>query len=163
MNNLQMHILQRRLEKVLFAFFVLVALSLVIVYAVDPAIYVQVLSLQPGNTSHPLLVTLFFVGILAFIGVLIVGVRRHWRWLFWLILVAFGAGFLDIPVTLLQLLGILPQLFPTWYSLYRMSIACLQVVIAVWMGRIAYHHGVWAMGRKTLSKRSAGSLDRSGV
>ncbi|HEY7355852.1 MAG TPA: hypothetical protein VH590_05270, partial [Ktedonobacterales bacterium] len=92
--------------------------------------------------------TLFLVGILALIAVLIIGIRRHWRWLFWLILLAFGAAVLDIPVTLLQLLGVSPLLFPVWYSWYRVGIACVQVVIAIWMARIAYHHGAWALGRK---------------
>ncbi len=147
MKTSQPNQLQRRLELTLICFFVLVALSLVVVYAADPAVYAQVLSLQPA-VSYPLPVTLFLVAILAFIAVLIVGVRRRWRWLFWLILVAFGAAVLDIPVTLLQLAGVLPLTFPVWYSWYRMGIACVQVVIAVWMAYIAYHHGAWALGRK---------------
>ncbi len=141
--------LQRRLEQVLIAFFVLVALSLVVVYAVAPAVYTQVLSLQAAASPYPLSVTLFFVGILAFIATLIVGVHRHWRWVFWGILLAFSAAVLDIPATLLQLLGVLPNLSPAWYSWYRMGIACVQVVIAAWMWRISLHHGAWAMGRKT--------------
>ena len=107
MKTSQPNQLQRRLELTLICFFVLVALSLVVVYTADPAVYAQILSLQTA-AAHPLPVTLFLVGILAFIAVLIIGVRRRWRWLFWLILVAFGAAVLDIPVTLLQLAGVLP-------------------------------------------------------
>ncbi len=151
--------LQRRLEGVLLIFFVLTVLSAVVIYAVDPALYSQLLAVEPAASSHPLFVTLFLVGILA---LLIVGVLRHWRWLFWLILVAFGSGLLDIPVTLLQLTGALPALFPVWYNLLRMGIACIQIVIAVWMGRIAYQHGAWAMGRKSISKAQVSALDETG-
>lgn len=140
--------LQRRLEQVLIAFFVVVTLSLLVVLVVDPTVYAQVLSLEPAASSSPLLVTLFLVGLLAFLITLIIGARRHWRWVFWGILLAFSAAILDIPVTLLQLLGMLPNLFPVWYSLYRLGIACVQVAIAVWMWHIYLHHGVWASGRQ---------------
>jgi hypothetical protein len=140
--------LQQRLEQALIAFFVAVALSLVVVYGVAPAVYTQVLSLQ-STSSYPLPLTLFFMGVLALIATLIVGARRHWRWVFWMILAAFSAAVLDIPATLLQLMGALPNLFPAWYSWYRIGIACVQIVIAVWMWRIYAQHGVWAMGRKT--------------
>ncbi len=145
--------LQRRLEQVLIAFFVVVTLSLLVVLAVDPAVYAQVLSLEPAASSFPMLVTLFLVGLLAFLITLIIGARRHWRWVFWIVLVAFSASILDILVTPLQLLGALPNLFPVWYSLYRLGIACAQVAIAAWMWRIYRQHGVWASGRKRTSRQ----------
>jgi len=142
---------QRRLENVLIAFFALVSLSLIIVLVVAPSVYGQILSLPSSMSAYPLVVAGFLVAVLALITVLIVGVRRHWRWVFWIILLAFGAAILDIPVTLLQLAGVFPNLFPVWYSLYRMGIACVQVVIAVWMGRIYLQHGVWALGKRKVS------------
>ena len=164
MHDLQLQAIRRRLERVLIAFFALVTLSFVVIFVVDPAVYAQVLSLPSSAAPYPLPVTLFLVGILVLITVLIVGVRRHWRWVFWIILLAFGAAVLDIPVTLLQLAGALPQLFPDWYSWYRLGIACVQVVIAVWMLRIAYYHGAWARGRKKRAVTlQADELDESGV
>ncbi len=71
--------------------------------------------------------------------------------MFWLVLVAFGGMILDIPVTLLQLTGILPALFPLWYSLCRMGASLIAVGIAVWMFQLNRRHGVWAMGRKVSS------------
>ena len=50
--------------------------------------------------------------------------------------------------TILQLAGVLPNLFPVWYSLCRMGVAIIAVLIATWMARIYWHHGVWAMGKK---------------
>jgi hypothetical protein len=87
------------------------------------------------------------VGILLVIAVGMVGLVRHWRWLFWLLLLAIGASFLDIPVTILQLLGALPNVVPLWYSLFRMGVALPEIALAVWMMRLYRHQGVWAMGK----------------
>jgi hypothetical protein len=142
-------LLVRRLERLLLAFFLLAALFLLVVYVAAPSIYAQTLLLQPSPTDrYPFPVTLFLVVILVFIAVLIVGVVRHWRWLFWLLLVAFGCMILEIPATILQLTGVLPSIFPVWYSFCRMGVAMIAVAIAAWMWQIYRHYGVWAMGKK---------------
>ena len=149
-------LLVRRLERLLLAFFLLAALFLVVVYVAAPSMYTQTLLLQPSLTDrYPLPVTLFLVVIVVFLAILIVGVVRHWRWVFWLLLVAFGGMILEIPATILQLTGVFPSLFPVWYSLCRMGVAMMAVAIAVWMGQIYRHHGVWAMGRKAPSNMRA--------
>src|SRR5207302_2575657 len=129
--------------------FILATLFLLVVYIIAPSIYTQTLQLQPSPAErYPLPATLFLVAILLFIIVLVVGVLRHWRWLFWLLLVAFGFSILEIPATILQLAGVVPSLFPVWYSLFRMGVAIIQVGIAVWMVQIYRQHGVWATGTK---------------
>lgn len=139
----------QRLSAVLIAFFVLAALSVLVVYLVDPTIYTKVLMLASTTSDrYPLPATLFLVALLILITVLIVGVLHHWRWLFWLLLVANCFSILEVPATLLQLTGVIPDPYPAWYSLYRMGVALIQVAIAVWMLRILYHYGVWGMGRK---------------
>src|SRR5713226_2165973 len=141
--------LVRRLERILIAFFLLATLFLLVVYFAAPTVYTNTLLLAPSPTDrYPLPATLFLVGILVFIAALIVGVVHHWRWVFWLLLVAFSFMILEIPATVLQLTGVLPNLYPIWYSLCRMGVALIAVVIAVWMFRIYRHHGVWAMGKK---------------
>jgi hypothetical protein len=142
-------VLSRRLEGILIAFFLLAALFLLVVYFADPSIYTNTLLLKPSpRDRYPLPVTLFLVAILVFIAVLIVGVLRHWRWLFWLILIAFGFSILEVPATILQLIGVVPSLFPIWYSLSRMGVAIIQVGIAVWMVQLYRQYGVWATGKK---------------
>lgn len=149
---MQQQILLRRLERVLIAFFLLATLFLLVVYFVAPAIYTQTLLLQAAQTErYPLAVTLFLVAILLFIAVLVVGVLRHWRWLYWLLLVAFGFSVLVIPATILQLTGVLSSDYPVWYSLARMGVAVIEVIIAVWMVQIYRQHGVWAMGKRQKS------------
>jgi hypothetical protein len=138
-----------RLETVLIAFFVLAALSIIIVYIVDPSIYTKTLLLQPTSSNrYQLPATLFLVAILTFIAVLIYGVLHHWRWLFWLLLIANGFSILEVPATILQFNAVIPDPYPIWYSLYRMGIALIQVGIAIWMIRIYFQYGVWGMGSR---------------
>src|SRR5437868_6634006 len=106
-------IVQRRLEQVLVTFFVVCALYVVVVYVAAPSVYTTALMLSP-TTRYPFPATLFLVALLAFLTVVILGVVRHWRWLFWLLLVAFGFSILVIPTTILQLMGSIPDSFPAW-------------------------------------------------
>ena len=149
MNDLHQKLTVQRLSAVIIAFFVLAALSALAVYIADPIIYTKVLMLESTTADrYPLAATLFLVALLIFITVLIVGVLRHWRWLFWLLLVANSFSILEVPATILQLNSVIPNPYPVWYSLYRMGAALIQVGIAIWMIRIYYRYGVWGMGRK---------------
>jgi hypothetical protein len=134
-------------------FFVLAVLFALVVYIADPSIYAKTLSLAPFSVDrYPLPVILFLLGLVVFLAILSVGVVRHWRWLFWLLLLAFGASVLQVPAALLQFAGVLPDPYPLWYSLIRMGVAIVEVGIAVWMIQIYRHSGVWAMGRKKTSR-----------
>lgn len=143
MKTVARHPMRMRLEMVMIAFFLLAALSLLVVYLADPSIYAQSLSLTSSPAHrYPVPVTLFLVGILAVIALLILGVVRHWRWVFWLMLAAFAGSALQIPVTLLQIAGVLPATDPLWYSLFRMGVAVGELALAVWMIHIYRHEGV---------------------
>jgi hypothetical protein len=154
MNDLQLQGKTRRLDQAIIAFFVASVLFALGVYVVDPSIYTKTLLLEPSTADrYPVPATLFLVCLVVFIAILSVGVVRHWRWLFWLLLVAFGASILQVPATILQLTGILPNPNPAWYSLLRMGISIVEIGIALWMVQIYRHYGVWALGKK---KRTSG-------
>jgi hypothetical protein len=139
----------QRLSAVIIAFFVLAGLSALAVYIVDPTVYSKVLMLDSTTVDrYPLPATLFLIALLILITVLIVGVLRHWRWLFWLLLIANSFSILEVPATILQLNGVIPNPYPVWYNLFRMGIALIQVGIAIWMIRILNQYGVWGMGKK---------------
>jgi hypothetical protein len=143
------HFSRVRLEIAVIAFFILAATSLLVVYVADPAIYAQSLSLTSSPVErYPVPVTLFLVGILIVIALLILGVVRHWLWVFWLMLVAFAGSALQIPITLLQMTGVLPTADPLWYGLFRMGVAAFEFALAVWMIHIYRHEGVWGLGKK---------------
>jgi hypothetical protein len=149
MNDLHQKQTVQRLSAVIIAFFVLAGLSALVVYIADPTIYAKVLMFESTTVDrYPLPATFFLIALLILITVLIVGVLRHWRWLFWLLLLANSFSILEVPATILQLNGVIPNPYPVWYSLYRMSIAVIQVGIAIWMVRILYQYGVWGMGKK---------------
>ena len=148
--NVQGRVIARRLERTLLAFFLLTTLFAIVVYVVAPAIYSNILLLGPSPTDpHPFATTLFLFALIVFLIILMVGVRRRWRWLFWLLLLAFGAMILDVPVTILQLAGVLPALFPLWYNLCRMGASLLAVLIAIWMFLIYRYYGIWGLGKQT--------------
>jgi len=149
MNNAHQKQTVQRLSAVLIAFFVLAALSVLVVYFADPSVYTKALMLESTTADrYPLASTLLLVALLTFITVLIIGVTKHWRWLFWLLLIANCFSILEVPATILQLTGVISDPYPIWYSLYRMGVALVQVAIAIWMIRIYFQYGVWAMGRK---------------
>jgi hypothetical protein len=146
-NRTNQMIVQRRLELMLVTFFVMCALFVIVVYIVAPSIYTVGIKLNPDPTDpYPLPIRVFLVALLSFIAFVIIGVLRHWRWLFWLLLIAFGFSVLQVPATILQLMGVFSDSFPAWYLLSRMGVALLEVALAVWMIQVYRRYGVWAMG-----------------
>ncbi|HSR22286.1 MAG TPA: hypothetical protein VLW53_01965 [Candidatus Eisenbacteria bacterium] len=106
-----------------------------------PGIYADALRL-PGGGSRPAEAA-FLVAILALIGLLVVGVVRRWRWMFWLVLVAFLAGLLRVPAALLGLAGILPSNGPAWYVLLQAGVGIVQFAIGLAMLSGYRRAGVW--------------------
>jgi pimeloyl-ACP methyl ester carboxylesterase len=149
------HFIEGHLERAVIAFFILAALSLLVVYLADPAIYAQSLSLTSSSADrYPVPVTLFLVGVLVLITLLILGVVSHWRWLFWLILIAFTGSIIQIPIEGLQLLGVFPNPYPVWYSLFRGGVGFIELGFAFWMIQTYRHQGVWAVGKKKAEQMS---------
>jgi hypothetical protein len=136
----------RALQAVLVAFFALAAASLVVIYLLAPALFVETLFETPDPArvrSAPL--TIFLLLVLGFLAVLVVGVARRWRPLWWLLLLAFTASALEIPAIALELAGVLPLAVPAWYALLRMLVSAGLVGIAVWMWRVQRACGAWGM------------------
>jgi hypothetical protein len=140
---------QRALQRAIVAFFSLAVITFIAIYLIAPAIYVQTLLLKASSSdARPPAINLFFVAIILFVAMLGYGVLRGWRWLFWLLLLAFLASALEIPGGILQLMGIIPIQQPTWYVLLRMAVSVIEVALGIWMLRIWRACGVWALGRK---------------
>jgi hypothetical protein len=141
--------LRRRLQAAIIVFFSAVALSLLIVYAVHPEVYVQVLGAKaPATERYPLVATAFCAAILLFIAVLVVGVVRRWRWLYWLLALAFTISALQVPAGALELAGVLPDPFPAWYTIYRSVVALAEAALGIWLLVVWRRWGVWAEGRR---------------
>ena len=125
----------------MLGFFVGVILALVGILTFAPDIYGGVLH-PPAQAATSLEIE-FLAALIAFIALLGVGVLRRWRWTFWLILVAFLAGFLRVPASILQLLGVLPKAGPTWYVLFQGWVGLIQLGIGLALLRGYRRCGVW--------------------
>lgn len=147
------HFMGVRLKIAIIAFFIFVALSLLIVYLAAPAMYAHSLALTSSATDrYPVPVTLAIVGILALIAFLIFGVVRQWRWIFWSLLVAFASSVLHIPVAFLQVTGVLPSSDPLWYALFQVGVTVVECALALWMIHVYRYEGVWALGKGRLDE-----------
>ena len=86
-----------RSQAVVVGFVVSAWLTLIAILIVQPTLYDG--ELQPiGPAGQPLARTAF----VAAIGVLAIGTLRRWRWTFWLMLIAFAAGIVRLPLSGLQ-------------------------------------------------------------
>jgi hypothetical protein len=115
--------------------------GLILIRAAAAEVYDQALRLPP--TWPRWAGTAILLGLAAFIGLLTVGVLRRWRWTFWLILVAFFAGAVRVPVAILQLVAVLPTDVPSWYIVLQALIGLVQVAIGLAMVVGYRRSGVW--------------------
>jgi hypothetical protein len=129
------HVTINRTQALVLGFFGLVWATLVVLFTVAPEVYYQAMKLPSTGAD-----LLFLVGISAFIALLVVGVLRRWRWMFWLIAVAFLFGVLRLPASVLTLAGVLPADGPNWYVLYQGFLGMVQFVIALLM-LVGYRRG----------------------
>lgn len=130
-----------RSQGLVLGFFAATVVALVAILVFAPSVYDDVL--HPASGQAPAVNLVFLTALLAFIGLLGFGVWRRWRWMFWLIVIAFLAGFLRVPASALELLGIIPQQGPAWYVVFQGVIGAVQLGIGVAL-LIGYRKaGVW--------------------
>jgi hypothetical protein len=129
-----------RTQALVLGFFVVAVVSLLVILVAAPDVYDHALRLPDGSWVAEVA---FLVALTAFTGLLAVGVLRRWRWTFWLVLVAFLAGVLRVPVASLQLTGVLPADVPTWYVTFQGVIGLAQLAIGLAMLAGYRRAGVW--------------------
>ena len=118
-------------------------LSLIVILVTAPEVYYEAL---PAFGHRRAVEIAFLVLLSAFLGLLGVGVLRRWRWIFWLILIAFGLGLVRVPVAVLQLLGKLAPAGPSWYIVLQGVSGVIQFVIALVMLADYRRVGIWGAG-----------------
>jgi len=130
-----------RSQGLVLGFFVCAVFALVGILAFAPAVYAS--ALRPTSWGGTSLEIAFLAVLIAFIALLGVGVVQRWRWMFWLILVAFLAGLLRVPASILELARVLPPGGPTWYVLLQGAAGLVQFVIGLALLRGYRRGGVW--------------------
>jgi hypothetical protein len=88
-------------------------------------------------------VPVFIAAISVLIAVVLVGVVRRWRWVFWLVLLASLGGLFRVPASALELAGVIATALPAWYVLLQGAIGAVQVIVAVVMIRGYRRAGAW--------------------
>jgi hypothetical protein len=129
-----------RTQALVLGFFGVALVSLLVLLVAAPDLYDQALRLPDSSAVAEVTSLAVLTGLL---GLLAVGVLRRWRWIFWLILVAFLAGILRVPVAILQLTGVLAADVPTWYVTFQGVIGLAQVAIGLAMVAGYRRAGVW--------------------
>lgn len=120
-----------RTQALVLGFFAMALIGFVAILALAPDVYSVTLKLRPNGSRLPELA--FLLALAAFLVLLSIGTMRRWRWLFWLILVAFLAGILRLPASVLEVTGALPAAGPAWYMLLQAGIGVAQFLIGLAM------------------------------
>ena len=129
-----------RTQALVLGFFGVALVSLLVLLVAAPEVYDQALRLPDSSGVAEVA---FLAVLTGFLGLLTVGVLRRWRWIFWLVLVAFLAGVLRVPVAVLQLTGVLPADVPAWYVTFQGVIGLAQLAIGLAMLAGYRRAGVW--------------------
>lgn len=132
-------------QSLVLGFFVVVYASLVVMLTLSAEVRDVVLGRVSG-VGTPAIVG-FLVALLGFLSVLTIGVVQRWRWAFWLILVAFAAGVIRVPVAMMQLSGRMAPEGPGWYVVVQGVIGVIQVAISAAMLAGYRRAGPWGSFR----------------
>jgi hypothetical protein len=130
-----------RTQLLVVGFFGLVWIALIAVLVLSPEVYAQTLRGVGGDSLA--IQAAFVITLSALIAFLVIGVVRRWQWTFWLVLIAFFFGVLRLPVSALQLAGIMPASGPTWYEALQGVIGLVQFLIAIAMVAGYRKAGIW--------------------
>ena len=138
---MQLTVQINRTQGLVLGFFLVVWVVLAVILAFSVEVREVINGRLPG-AGAPVVVG-FLVALLAFLVLLAIAVVRRWRWAFWLILLAFAAGIIRVPVAALQLSGRMAPEGPDWYVVLQGVIGAVQVVIAVAMFAGYRRNGPW--------------------
>jgi hypothetical protein len=129
-----------RIKAAVLALFVSYWVAVIVIWLTARQVFDQVGGLSrdqlPAEIAEVVVLT-------ALLGLLSVAILRGWRWTFWLILIAFLAGILRVPLAALELAGKVPRQGPAWYVVLTAVVGLTQFVIALAMVAGYRRSGPW--------------------
>ena len=124
-------------------FFILAWVTLAVILALSQCVREMTLGWVPG-TGAPVIIA-FLASLLCCLTVLGIGVVRRWRWLFWLLLLAFAVGLARVPLAVLQMSGRLSPEGPDWYVVLQGVSGVVQAGLALAMFAGYRRAGPWGV------------------
>lgn len=131
----------KRTQALVLWFFAVSWVTLATALVLSPSVREAELRRTPGSgTPAALALLVVLLGLLTVLGI---GVVRRWRWLFWLLMLAFAFGLARVPVAVLELSGRLSPEGPDWYVVLQGVSGVLQVALALVMFADHRRAGAW--------------------
>lgn len=93
--------------------------------------------------------TLGITGIfaIALLAIVVVGIIRLWRWVYWYLAVSQLLAVLSLPSNLFYALGAGPIRMPGWWLAYVIPAALIEGALGAWMIVLYRRYGTWARRR----------------
>ena len=135
-----------RIKGLVLALFAAYWVAVIVIWIAARPVFDQVGGLPQGHANLEAAEVLTLTALLTLLSV---GIVRGWRWLFWLILIAFLAGILRVPAAALELTGKIPQQGPAWYVVLTAIVGTIQFVVALAMAAAYRRSGVVWGGVRT--------------
>jgi hypothetical protein len=129
-----------RIKAVVLALFVVYWIAVLLIWIAARSVFDQVGGLSRDQLPAEVGVVVVLTTLLMLLSI---GVVRGWRWTFWLILIAFLAGIVRVPIAVLELAGKVPHQGPAWYVLLTAVVGLSQFGIAAAMLAGYRQSGVW--------------------
>jgi hypothetical protein len=129
-----------RIKAVVLALLLLYWVTVVLIMLAARPVFDQVGGLPRNQLPAEVAVVLVLTALLSLLSI---GIVRGWRWTFWLILIAFLAGVLRVPIAAFELAGKAPQQGPAWYVVLTAVVGLIQFGIALAMLAGYRKSGVW--------------------
>jgi hypothetical protein len=130
-----------RTQALVLGFVAVMWVSLVVILVAAPEVYAETFGRLPTDLHTA--EAGFLALITAFLGLLAIGVLRRWRWIFWLLTVAFLSGALHVPAALLELTGVISTVDPAWYVLLQAVVGLVQFALGLLMVAGCRREGTW--------------------
>jgi len=90
--------------------------------------------------------TVLFAGVFTviFYGVVLVGIWKLWRWLYWYFVVSGLLASVGLLQNLVDLTGVVPYPFPAWFIVPGVLSGLAWLILALWMIVVYRRYGTWA-------------------